>query len=392
MPEVSVIIPTYNRAAFLEQAIRSVLGQTFPYFELIIVDDGSTDNTSQVVHRFADSRIIYHSTTSQEKSAARNIGASLSSGKYLAFLDDDDCYLPQKLELQTRALRDNPHVGMVIAGWDRVNQSGGVVRSERPWLHHPLPDLKDWLFEAMAHVGSVLIQQSWFFRVGGFNQNLTQAEDTFFWFSLANAGCPILWNKDIVLIQRLHDNNTVRDFAEGKKNKLIMLDAVFADHQIESSLGVDRKYAYARVYLGCAHRAYATGSYEEAKADLSKATMLDRSLLGPRPDRLLESVAAFAWSQSVKDPKAFTLRVFSNLPEDLKYLKACERAAVARTWMVGAFRAFRSKEFEAVTARGLKAIASDPLTLRNRGFASIFLKSLMRIKRWPFVRAAASRF
>jgi glycosyltransferase involved in cell wall biosynthesis len=108
MPRVSVIIPTHNRAELLSEAIESVLGQTYRDFELIVVDDGSTDRTSEVVSGIRDPRIIYQSQEKQERGAARNNGVAMSRGEYLTFLDDDDWYLPTKLELQVAALDARP--------------------------------------------------------------------------------------------------------------------------------------------------------------------------------------------------------------------------------------------------------------------------------------------
>lgn len=97
VPFFTVIIPTYNRAKLLKVAINSVLEQSFKDFELIIVDDGSTDETQQVVHSFVDQRIIYHFQENQERSVARNVGVDFAKGEYICFLDDDDYYLPNHL-------------------------------------------------------------------------------------------------------------------------------------------------------------------------------------------------------------------------------------------------------------------------------------------------------
>lgn len=98
MPFFSIILPTYNRAHFLPKAIESVLKQTFEDWELIIVDDGSTDNTKEVVAKYQDSRIRYIYQKNQERSAARNNGIDQAQGEYICFLDSDDYYLPERLQ------------------------------------------------------------------------------------------------------------------------------------------------------------------------------------------------------------------------------------------------------------------------------------------------------
>src|SRR5262245_46961170 len=109
MPKVSVIIPTHNRADFLRDAIFSVLNQTFQDFEIIVVDDASTDNTSEVIGAFNDERIRYlRHDTNKGGSAARNTGILNSQCDYIAFLDDDDQWLPEKLAKQVDTLIASP--------------------------------------------------------------------------------------------------------------------------------------------------------------------------------------------------------------------------------------------------------------------------------------------
>lgn len=99
-PRVSVVIPTYNRAQFIASAIESVLTQTFGDFELIVVDDGSTDRTSEIVTSISDPRLVFVRQDNAGRSTARNRALALAKGAYIAFLDSDDLYLPGKLALQ----------------------------------------------------------------------------------------------------------------------------------------------------------------------------------------------------------------------------------------------------------------------------------------------------
>ena len=99
VPFFSIIIPTYNRASMLPIAIDSVINQTFILWELIIVDDGSTDNTKALVENYKDNRIRYIYQHNQERSAARNNGIEISVGRYICFLDSDDYYMPDRLQL-----------------------------------------------------------------------------------------------------------------------------------------------------------------------------------------------------------------------------------------------------------------------------------------------------
>lgn len=126
---VSVIIPTWNRASRVSLAIDSVVAQTYPSWEAIVVDDGSTDDTATVVaeRSAADSRIRYVFQSNRGVSAARNRGLAMAEGDYIAFLDSDDVWEPWKLELQIRCLRYCPDIGMIWTDMAAVNPGGEVV-------------------------------------------------------------------------------------------------------------------------------------------------------------------------------------------------------------------------------------------------------------------------
>jgi glycosyltransferase involved in cell wall biosynthesis len=126
VPKVSIIIPTYNRAQFIAEAIQSVLDQTFQDFELLIVDDGSTDNTREIVGSFKDQRIKYIHQENRGVSAARNNGILASSGEYIAFLDSDDLWLPQSLELKVRSLDSHPDAALVCSDLELFDNDTGA--------------------------------------------------------------------------------------------------------------------------------------------------------------------------------------------------------------------------------------------------------------------------
>src|SRR5215470_6206596 len=129
MPKVSVIIPTHNRAEFLRSAITSVLNQTFQDFEIIIIDDVSKDHTREVITNFNDTRIkLIHNQVSKGAAGSRNIGIMNAICEYIAFLDDDDEWLPEKLKIQT-CLLDNSsqEVGGICTGCFAIEKASGRV-------------------------------------------------------------------------------------------------------------------------------------------------------------------------------------------------------------------------------------------------------------------------
>jgi glycosyltransferase involved in cell wall biosynthesis len=187
MPKVSVIIPTYNRAEYLCSAIRSVLSQTFQDFEIIVVDDASTDNTNEIVDGFNDSRIKYiRHETNKGGSAARNTGIKMSSGEYIAFLDDDDEWLPEKLELQVNLMENSsPKVGVVYTGFLILDRSTGKVLTQR------IPSKRGYLFNELAKgncIGTTstpLLRKECFEKVGLFDENLPSSQDYDMWIRVS---------------------------------------------------------------------------------------------------------------------------------------------------------------------------------------------------------------
>ena len=117
MPRVSVVIPTYNRREYVQEAIDSVLAQSYTDYELIVVDDGSNDSTGEALHSRYGDRLAYEWRPNAGVSAARNRGLELARGEFIAFLDSDDVWLPQKLQQQVAFLDESPgHWRRVLSG------------------------------------------------------------------------------------------------------------------------------------------------------------------------------------------------------------------------------------------------------------------------------------
>jgi len=187
MAEVSVIIPTYNRADLLRAAITSVLNQTFQDFEIIVVDDASDDHTPAVVSGFNDDRITYirHDKTGGE-AKARNTGVINSGAEYIAFLDDDDEWLPEKLELEINLLKNcSQVVGGVYTGIIRVDRACGKTLSCR------IPDQRGDIYHHMIFgnvVGTpstVLLRKECFSKVGLFDENIAYGLDYDMWIRIS---------------------------------------------------------------------------------------------------------------------------------------------------------------------------------------------------------------
>jgi glycosyltransferase involved in cell wall biosynthesis len=187
MPKVSVIIPTCDRAEYLGVAITSVLNQTFQDFELIVVDDASIDSASDVVRSFHDDRVkfIRHETR-KGGSAARNTGIVNSKCDYLAFLDDDDEWYPEKLARQMAVmLKSQPQVAVVYTGYVLVHRSSGnivsrMVPTQRGDLYHKLLESNP-----IGGTSSVMLKRTCLEKVGLFDESLPSFQDRDLWIRIS---------------------------------------------------------------------------------------------------------------------------------------------------------------------------------------------------------------
>ncbi|HYL60511.1 MAG TPA: glycosyltransferase family A protein [Candidatus Acidoferrales bacterium] len=181
---VSVVIPTYNRRAMVREAIDSVLANTGVEFELIVVDDGSTDDTPELARCFqADARFIYERTANRGVAAARNRGVELARAPLVAFLDSDDLWSPQKLAKQIGFMREHPELGISqtneiwIRGGKRVNP-GERHRKRAGDI------FVDSLRTCLISPSAVMMHADLFRVTGGFDESMTAAEDYDLWLRI----------------------------------------------------------------------------------------------------------------------------------------------------------------------------------------------------------------
>jgi glycosyltransferase involved in cell wall biosynthesis len=184
-PVVSIIIPTKNRAHYLVAAIESVLNQSFRDFELLIIDGASIDNTQSVVASFSDSRIRYfRQEIDTGVSAARNFGIVNSTGEFIAFLDDDDMWLPEKLHRQLKTLQNNEDVGLIYsASYFCLFKKGKIKQVFRPKMIHAYPKILERNY--IGNCSEVLIRRKCFDVAGFFDEDLPAAEDWDMWIRLS---------------------------------------------------------------------------------------------------------------------------------------------------------------------------------------------------------------
>jgi len=228
---VSVIIPTFNRARYIAEAVESALDQTLPPLEVIVIDDGSTDGTRDVLAPYLD-RIRYVYQTNQGNAAARNLGLSLAKGDLIANLDSDDSFERDKLANQAALLRADSSIGMVHSGWTIVDAIGRPLRTIERWHEAPCLDLKTWLLWKPATNVGLVIRREWLKRVDGWDTALHQAVDTDLTIRLALAGCRAVWLRRTTFRCRQHDTKLTSHTQEAVTAGIRVVETFFQRPEI----------------------------------------------------------------------------------------------------------------------------------------------------------------
>ncbi len=223
-PEVSVIIPTYNRAEFVGAAIASVLAQSYTGYEILVIDDGSTDNTPQVLARFGDKiRIIRQPNGGVAR--ARNTGIRHARGKFICFLDSDDLWTPAKLERQLGFAKENPIYGLIateIAGFNEAGEQGGRSKARMYRVRNGFV-LEDLLFANWIQTSTVLIRRECLEAVGGFDEDVGQfGEDWLLWMRIA-AQFPIYFIAEPLVRYRIHGASLTSHQPESQYESLMRI-------------------------------------------------------------------------------------------------------------------------------------------------------------------------
>jgi|APSaa5957512535_1039671.scaffolds.fasta_scaffold52141_2 glycosyltransferase involved in cell wall biosynthesis len=212
-PIISVIVPTYNRANILCETLDSILCQTYENFELIVVDDGSTDNTEEVVKKYNDLRLHYIKTENWGGPARpRNIGIQISKGEYIAFCDDDDLWLPHKLESQIKLFCCDNNVGLVYS-------KCYMLRENKIYRKAPKMNLYNgYVFHKMIFITNVpiltaIVDKKVFKKIGFFDEDkkIIALEDMNLWIRLAKEYRVISSNKPTAIYREHSENMSTND-------------------------------------------------------------------------------------------------------------------------------------------------------------------------------------
>ncbi len=253
MSSVSVIIPAYNSEKFIEQALGSLFAQECSAEEIIVIDDGSTDGTAGILEKY-EKQVFYLYQENRGLAAARNAGIRISNGSYLAFLDADDLFHPEKIKVQKGFLDSHPEVDMVFSDFEYF---GGSL------LRRPIPDsfkkgegsfLLDLFRYNCIAIPTVLIRKKCFQEVGLFNESLLAVEDYDLWLRLAKRK-KIGFVDRILARVRLHPENMSKDADRMRNYEIRVMNKAIEDNpEIEYRYSHLIKEKYGIIYFETGYR------------------------------------------------------------------------------------------------------------------------------------------
>ena len=318
MVKVSVIIPAYNGERYIGEAIEGILAQTYSDYEIIVVDDGSTDNTCQVIQQYGD-RIKYLSQTNQGVAASRNLGLTTAQGEYIAFLDQDDLFFPHKLASQVTLLDHNLSLGMANSGWQIVNERGEEKAAVQPWQQIPNLNLANLIIWKPVFLGAMLFRHSWLERSGGFDTTLEQTPDVDLVMRLAMMGCSAAWVEQTTVKYRQHEDNASKNTRLQAQELDQILDRFFAQSSLPPEVKILEAESRYQSLIWSAWRLHQTGYLKDMSNYLYKSCLYSQKY----PTEIILS-----WIESFKNYSAeygneFDVAALISSLEWQKLIKKC---------------------------------------------------------------------
>jgi GT2 family glycosyltransferase len=225
LPRISVVIPAYNAATTIGQAIDSILAQTYPAHEVIVVDDGSADVTGDAVAAYGN-RVIYLRQENAGPSAARNRGVQQARGEWIAFLDADDWYLPHRLLTHAEMIRDQPALDFLVGSFDYVTSEGQLINPSisgtdfgrsllKSWGTHGRPtiegeDIGRFIADQFSDTRCLTLPRSTFLELGGFPLGLRICEDVAFLLRLCAQARQVGVSCQSLAVYTVHEAGLIR--------------------------------------------------------------------------------------------------------------------------------------------------------------------------------------
>ncbi|RPI29588.1 MAG: glycosyltransferase family 2 protein [Acidobacteria bacterium] len=338
-PLVSVVIPAYNQAAFVGDAISSVLGQTYQNFEIMVVDDHSPDNTFEVVAQFRDSRVhLLRHEKNQRLPGARNTGIRASRGEIIALLDADDIFHPEKLQRHVEFLLRNSQVGATYNDRFELNYSSDTIR-ELYVAPYPV-GLKECLLGFPFAPSDTVVRREWAFKIGLFDDKLTHwCEDLDFNCRLALAGCRFGKVEGVLNRRRHHSRRYRKDLSETYESATLVIERTLADRRCPSEYSDLKNAALAHHCIVLMYHAFCQRRADEGQWFLRESVRLKPDITHGHPNEVLSFLADYAVTDVSVDHEKLLLEIAEQMTTETRLSSSDVAWAVARGFLIKGVRA-----------------------------------------------------
>ena len=262
MAMISVVIPVYNGEKTIRETIESVLKQSLSDFELIVINDGSTDSTLDIVSSIKDSRIKIFSYPNAGLATSQNRGIANASGEFISFIDADDLWTPDKLELQLKALQENPLAAVAYSWTDLIDESSQFIRPSSHITVNGDVYARLLLINFLENGSNPLIRKEALIKVGGFDESLLRAADWDMWLRLA-ASYHFVTVPSAQILYRLSANSMSENVHKQAGYRIKVLQKAFAN--APESLQYLRQCSFSNMYKYLMFKCF-EGSLRKEKA------------------------------------------------------------------------------------------------------------------------------
>ncbi len=315
MPEVSVILPTRNRKQFLREAVQSVLDQTYQDWELLVIDDGSPEGENAFIQQYNDCRILYFRQKPMGRSKARNNGLLHASGNFIAFLDDDDLFMPDKLEKELQCFHENLNVDFVASGVHVCDDHLENIEVWLPWTVQSEISAFQMFFHCQMIPSSVLFRRTLLDQMDHwFDPELPPCEDTDFFIRALLTGCKTEYVKSLLTRYRLHRQPSIDDVHQCCLKHHLMLDKLFHSQSLPQDVIRQKTSIYFHYHLVSLCRYYTVLDENRAQHHLLHAMQLNPRHIETKLPSLLAHFAGLGNA----DPRIYLEYVYSHLSKTVE--------------------------------------------------------------------------
>jgi glycosyltransferase involved in cell wall biosynthesis len=355
---VSVVIPTYNRGKIIEETLKSVLNQTYKNIEIIIVDDGSQDNTYEIIKNYFP-KLKYFRQENLGVEAARKRGVKESSGDYINFLDDDDLMRKDKIEKQVRILDSRQDYGVVHCGYYFIDNEGNLLDVTG---RLPEGDLrKQLVWGCFPWSGGPLIRRECF-KVINENDHKDWFSDWGMWLKFAFAGYKFgCIQEPLGYYKMIKGSMTDNKISNAERLVFNILDSIYSKSDLPADIIAEKYMVYASWHFWISCRYYLGGFWIDAKRNFTETIRLNEELITV-PENLLGMLYMDAVSARVRiyNPIKFIEDIFDHLPAEAEIMKRFRNDLLCRIYAYLIMKSYGiNKTIDTINMDGLINITSQ---------------------------------